>query len=133
ELGIPLSTEPGAALLGTRGDRVLAAQVLGDGDAAGEALGHLLVDPAHQAPAVLERIALVRLVALHRANVERHVETQPVDAVLVEPVERVVADELAHLRPAVIRPRVAPGRVRAPVVVEIDAALLLLAPAVEAP
>ena len=50
-----------------------------------------------------------------------------------QPVERVVADELADLAAAVVGPGVAPRRRRAPVVVEVDAALAVLGPAVELP
>ena len=99
----------------------------------GKALGDLAVDPLQQAPALLEHVAFVALVTAHAADVERHVEAQPVEVVLVEPVERVVADELADLAAAVVGPGVAPGRVAAPVVVEVDAALVVLAPAVEPP
>ena len=53
--------------------------------------------------------------------------------VVLEPHERVVADELAHLGAAVVGAGVAPRRLRAPVVVEVDAAAVVLAPAVEPP
>ena len=99
----------------------------------GKLLGDLAVDPLQQAPALGERVAVVALVAAHAADVERHVEAQPVEVVLLQPQERVVADELAHLAAAVVGPGVAPGRLAAPVVVEVDAALVVLAPAVELP
>ena len=96
-------------------------------------LGDLGIDPLQQAPALLERVPFVALVAAHAADVEGHVEAQPVEVVLVQPVERVVPDELADLAASVVGAGVAPGGVAAPVVVEVDAALVVLAPAVELP
>ena len=53
--------------------------------------------------------------------------------VVLEPHQGVVADELADLAAAVVGAGVAPRRVVAPVVVEVDAAAVVLAPAVEPP
>ena len=53
--------------------------------------------------------------------------------VLFEPHQGVVAEVLAHLLAAVVGTGVAPGRRRALVVVEVDAARAVLAPAVELP
>ena len=94
------------------------------------AFADLAVDPLHQRPAVVDVVAAV---AGDRADVQRHVEAQAVDVELVEPHQRVVADELAHLAAAVVGPGVAPRRRRLVVVVEVDAALVVLAPAVESP
>ena len=83
-----------------------------------------------QAPALRQ----VRLaVGPHAADVERHVDAQPVDVVLLQPHQGVVADELAHLGAAVVRAGCRPRASRAPVVVEVDAAAVVLAPAVEPP
>ena len=70
---------------------------------------------------------------MHAADVKGHVEAQPVEVVLVQPVHRVVADEPAHLLATVVGAGVAPGCLGAPVVVEVDATLVVLAPPVELP
>src|SRR4051794_31395264 len=53
--------------------------------------------------------------------------------IFVQPHQRVVADILAYFLAAVIGPRVAPRRVGAPVVVEINPAHPVFAPAVKLP
>ena len=67
------------------------------------------------------------------ADVGGAVEAQAVDVVFLEPHQDVVEDELADLAASVIGPGVAPRRVRPVVVVEVDAAAIVLAPAVELP
>jgi hypothetical protein len=67
------------------------------------------------------------------ANVGRCLPAQPIDAILFEPHQGVVAQVLTHLRPPVIRTGVAPWRLRAPIVVEIDPAFVVPTPAIELP
>ena len=97
ELRVPLRAKSRTAILGPGGDLGAVTQVLGDRDAPRETLGDLSIDPQQEAPALRESVAVVALVAAHAADVERHVEPQSVEVVLLQPVERVVADELADL------------------------------------
>jgi len=128
EAGVPLGVEvrpvgSGAAQVG------LAAEVLGDQDAPGELGPDGLVDLAHEGPAVRQVVTP----AVHAAHVRGHVVAEAVDMVVPQPHEGVLPDEGAHLGTAVVGPRLAPGGRRTAVVVEVDAALVVLGPAVEAP
>jgi len=67
------------------------------------------------------------------ANIARSIEAQPIDAIVLNPHERIVTNILADLSPPVIGTRLAPGRLRSLVVVEVDAAPVVLAPPVESP
>jgi hypothetical protein len=65
--------------------------------------------------------------------VDRGVEAEPVDVVLVEPHQGVVDDEPADVGAAVVRAGVAPRGRGPPVLVEVDPAQAVLAPPVELP
>ncbi len=76
--------------------------------------------------------------AVDRADVGGGVETQSVDPVILQPGERVIADELADLGATVIRARTPAVRLRTaiaepPCAVEVDPALPAGARAVEHP
>ena len=130
EVGVPLGMKACTAGAGLVGHGAEVAQVFADQDGVGKALSQLAVDPLQQAPAVWQ---IVVAFAGHAADVQRHVHAQAVDAVLLHPHQGVVADELADLAAPVVRPGVAPGRGGAVVVVEVDPAAVVFAPAVKAP
>src|SRR5581483_869032 len=130
EPGVPLRAEAGAAVIHALREARVVLQVLGDGDLAGEALADVLVQLLQEAPAVVQ---LGGAGAVDRADVQGRVAAQPVHVVLVEPHQGVVAQELAHLGPAVVGARVAPGGAGALVIVEVDTAQPVAMPAVEAP
>ena len=128
EMVVPLGMEGGAVIVG-RDDLGLTVQVLGDGDGAWETLADLGVDPVGEAPAVGD----VRLAGVDAAHVRGHVVAQSVGVELRQPHHRVVTNELTHLAAAVVGSGVAPRSRGLPVVVEVDSALVVLAPAVELP
>ena len=130
ELCIPLRMEARTAPVRVGGDGRIAVQILGDHDPARKTLAHVLVHVLHQAPAFRNRLAAV---PVHAVDVEDHVPAQAVDVVVLKPHHRVVVDELTNLATAVVRASVPPGRLRAVVVVEVDAALVVLLPAIELP
>src|SRR5581483_9935125 len=105
EPGVPLRAEAGAAVIHALREARVVLQVLGDGDLAGEALADVLVQLLQEAPAVVQ----------------------------LGGARGVVAQELAHLGPAVVGARVAPGGAGALVIVEVDTAQPVALPAVEAP
>src|SRR5207244_6729300 len=110
--------------------------VLGDHELPRLPGAHLAVDPLHQAPAVGDVGAGIRVRAPHVADPAGGVPAKPVAVPLLQPHERVVTNVLPHLAATVVRPRVAPRRLPPPVVVEIDPAFLgtpVRAPAVELP
>src|SRR5262249_55888301 len=133
EAGAPLRAEAGATGADRAGDPRIVLHVLGDGEFPRLALAHLAVDPLQQAPAVRQVAARIAVAAQHLADPAGGVEAQAGAAALLQPAQRIVADVLAHLAAAVVGPRVAPRRLPAPVVVEVDAAPPVLAPAVELP
>ena len=112
------------------GDRRVGLEVLGDEDLVGVALADRRRDRAHEVPA-LGQVAGAE--AVDGAHVEGRVEAQPVEVELLEPHQGVVVQVGAHLLAAVVGTGVAPRGRRALVVVEVDAALAVLAPAVELP
>lgn len=130
EVGIPLHAEPGAASPNVLGDPRVVLQVLGDGDPAGKFLRDLAVDPLEQAPA-LGQVPVAG--AVHRVDELGSVEAQAVDVVFLEPHADVIEDILPDLAASVIGPGVPPWGVRPVVVVEVDAAAMVLGPAVELP
>ena len=128
EMVVPLGVEGGTVVSG--GDDLgLTVQVLGDGDGAWELLADLGVDPVGEAPAVGD----VHLTGIDTAHVRGHVVAQAVGVKLFQPHHGVVANELADLAAAVVGTGVAPRGRGLPVVVEVDAALVVLAPSVELP
>src|SRR5205814_8333514 len=64
-------------------------------------------------PAILDRIGAVP------ADVDRRVPAKPVEAILRQPRDRVVDDELANLGAVIVRAR-SPGRVLPPIAEEVD-------------
>lgn len=66
-------------------------------------------------------------------NVAHAVEAQAVHMVFIEPHEDVVEDILSNLVASVIGTGVSPRRVRPVIVVEVDATVIVLGPAVEMP
>ena len=90
----------------------------------------IAIDLLQQAPAIRK---LVPFIAVDRPDEERAVIAQTVDMELFQPHQRIVMDVAAHLLPAIVRPGAAPGGLGAPVVIKIDAALVVLLPAVELP
>ena len=127
---IPLTVEAGAANAGGLADPVAVVEVLGHRDLAGELRVDLVVAPLQHAPGVGQFLPVL----VGAADVLGAVPAQAVHPELVQPHQRVVPDELAHLGAAVVRSRVAPrrGGLRG-VVVEEDAAEVVLAPAIELP
>jgi hypothetical protein len=102
EAGVPLGVEPGPAGAGALGDPLVVLHVLGDAELPWLAAVDLVVDPAHQLPAVGEVGARVAA-AVDVADVAGGIPAEPVEAVLLQPQQRVVAEELADLGPAVVR------------------------------
>ena len=66
-------------------------------------------------------------------DIQRHVESQAVDVIFLQPHQGVVADELADFFAAVVGASQSPRGLRMPVVVEVDAAHAVFAPAVKLP
>ena len=127
EARAPLRAESGAARALRFGHPLVVLHVLGDGELPGLARLHLAIDPLQQAP------ALGQVGASGVADVVGGIEAQPVATMLLQPEQGIVAQELTHLATAVIGARIAPRGATAPVVVEVDAAGAVLAPAVELP
>jgi hypothetical protein len=67
------------------------------------------------------------------ANGERRVDSQAINITIFHEHAGVIQDKVAHFGPAVIKARRAPWRLRAPVVIKINAAFVVFAPAVESP
>jgi len=130
EVGIPLRTEPGAAGPNVLSEPRVVLQVFGDRDPATEVLRDLAVEPREQAPAFGQVLVAG---SVDGAYVDGAVEAEAVDVVFFEPHENVVAEVLPDLTVSVSRPGVPPRRMRPVVVVEVDAAALVLGPAVELP
>ena len=121
EPDVPLAVEVHAVVEGI---------VLRDADLARIGRLHFLVDLPQQRLAVGVVIGAVVVVD----DVEDGIPAEPVHPAFVQPHEDLVADELADRIGVVIRPRVAPPRVGAGVVVvEVDPAEAVLAPPVELP
>ncbi len=133
ETGVPLRAEARPARAGVLHDPFVILQVFGNGQVIGRELGHFLVDPLHEAPAVGQIVGRFVVVAVDVADVGGSIPTQAVNLVLVQPRQGVIAQHLAHFGSAIVGPRVAPGRLGAVVVIEVDAAAVALRPAVEAP
>src|SRR5439155_9451042 len=132
EAGAPLRAEacpPGASGFG---DPFVVLHVLSYRDLPRLPAAHLVVHPLQQAPAVRNIGTGIVVAAPEIADPADGVEPQTVAMALLEPAQDIVAQELAHLAAAVIRPR-APRRCRAPVIVEVDASEPVLFPAVELP
>ena len=97
----PLSRETPSALINRLRDPVVVLQVLGDRDASRIPLPHFAIDPLDEAPAVGQVAA--RIVGCpHVVDVQRHVESQAVDVIFLQPHQGVVADELADFFTAVV-------------------------------
>src|ERR1700737_1394901 len=99
-----------------------------DGGLPGVTSADFRVDPLHEAPTVAKIGALVIVAAPDIAYPARRVPPQAVAIMPIEPPKSVVANVLAHLAAAIIRTRIAPGRLPPPVVIEIDATSAVLAP-----
>ena len=112
------------------GDHVQPLQVLGNGQGVRVLLPNLAIDPLHQAPAIGQ---VDFPVGSHAAYVEGHVHAQAIDVVFLHPHERIVTDVLPYFGAAEVRAGTAPRGIIAPVLVEVDAAAVVLAPAVESP
>ncbi len=115
------------------GDPLIVLHVLGDRDLPRLPRLRFPVDPSEQPPAVGQIGAGIRIAAPDIADPSRGVEAKPVAAMLLQPEQRIVAQELPDFATSVIRARVAPRRCAAPVVVKIDAPAAVLAPTVESP
>jgi hypothetical protein len=131
--GAPLRPEARAAAADRTGQPRIVLHVLGDGDLPRLAVADLAIDPLQQAPAVGQVGARIVVASVDVTDPSGGVEPQAVAAALLQPAQRVVADVLAHFAAAVVGAGIAPRRIAAPVVVEIDAALPVGAPAVELP
>src|SRR5689334_13466306 len=129
----PLRAEASAAIADRARQPRIVLHVLGDGDLPRLAAADLAVDPLQERPAVGQVGARIVIAAVDVADPPGRVEAQAVAPGLLEPAQRIVADVLAHRAAAVVGPRIAPRRLSPPVVVEVDAALPVLAPAVELP
>src|ERR1019366_85364 len=115
-------------------DPVVVLEVFGDRDLPRKLAVLRVVDRLQEEPALGNVRAFIPAVGHGAANVERRVESQPVGLVVPEPHHRVVAKELANLGTAEVGTVLLPEGARgALVVVEIDAAVAVLAPAVELP
>jgi len=128
----PLRGKAGAPLVDRQSDPVVVAQILSDQQPSRETLADFAADRSHQRPTVGQLRPWV-VVAANAANVERHVASQSVDVILVQPHQRIVADELSYLGAAVIGASQSPRGRGPPIVVKIDPALAIFAPAVELP
>ena len=119
---VPLQAEAETAQVGGLGDARVRGGLLGDGDDARYALvggGVELLEEVHDLevlpPAVDVRLPLAVLARVvqveHRGD---RVDPEPVDVELLQPVERVGDEEVAHLGTAVVEHERAPLRVLAP-------------------
>ena len=113
--------------------RRIVEEVLGDGQLPWLAGLDLVVDPGHERPSVGQGSDGIERLAVDRPDEQGRVEPKAVAAELLEPGQGAVAQERAHLATAVVGPGGAPRRLGAAVVVEVDAAAVVLAPAVEPP
>src|SRR5207247_11068606 len=126
--GVPLRTEARSTDISPLGNPHVILQIFGDRDLPRLRGVNFIVDPLQEAPAIRQ------VAAIDAANVAHRIETQTIQTVFVQPKEGVVAKVVPHFRPTVIRTGVAPIGVRAVVIIEINAAaVILIAPAVEAP
>ena len=126
----PLGVEPGPAVEGGPDEPSVALEVFGDEQGVRKVVAQAVAEPAHKVPAVFQDVAGV---VVFGADVERHVEAEAVYAVAFEPHPGVVAQVLPHFRTSVVGAGIAPRGGGAVVVVEVDAALAVLAPPVELP
>ncbi len=110
----------------------MAPQILGDRDLPWLAGIDLVVDPPHQAPAVFQFGRRIPT-APHVADVSGCIPSQPIDPEILQPQQSVVAEVTADLVSAIVGACIAPRRTPPPVVVKIDAAAVVLVPAVKAP
>ena len=130
EHGVPLRAEPGSAGADVLGEPLVVLQVLGDGDPAGEFLRDLAVDPLEQAPAFGQvLLAGAMTVRMNWVQSKRRPSTW-YSSSHIKTLSRMILTDLAA---SVIGPGVSPRRVRPVVVVEVDSAAIVLAPAVELP
>src|SRR5882724_2901884 len=126
--GVPLRTEACSADISLLGNPLVILQIFGDRDLPRLRGAKFIVDPLQEAPAITQ------VVAIDAADVAHRIETQTIQTVFIQPKEGIVAKVMPHFRPTVIRTGIAPGRVRAVVIIEINAAsVILIAPTVEAP
>ncbi len=130
ELGVPLRAKSGAAGANVLGEPLVVLKILGDRDPAFEFPRDLAIDVLEQAPALRQ---VLRVGTVDGANELGAVETEAVDVVFLEPHQGVIDEVLADLPSSVIRPCFSPRRVGPVVVVEVDSAAIVLAPAVELP
>src|SRR6266404_8159265 len=126
--GVPLGTKTRSADISLLGYPLVILQILGDRDLPRLRGANFIVDPLQEAPAIGQ------VAAVNAADVAHRIETQTIHTVFVQPKEGMVAKVLPRFRATVIRTGIAPGRVRAVVIIEINApVVILIAPAVEAP
>jgi hypothetical protein len=128
----PLGRKAGTTLIHRVCHHGVIVQVLSDRDSVRAVGSRVSIDPLHEAPAVRQYAALIA-VAPNAANPGGRVETKSIHMIFVQPHQGVVPNELPHFLPAVIRASHSPGRFGTPVVIEINAALAVFAPAVELP
>lgn len=91
------------------------------------------IDPLHQFPAFGNVSSRISFIPVNAFDINYHVPAQAVDAALLEPQKGVIAQILAHFIPAIIRPRLAPGCLRAVIIVKVNPPLAIFAPAVKPP
>ena len=91
------------------------------------------IDPLHQAPAFGDVISRIFFITVNAFDIGYHVPAQAVDVVLLEPHQGVIAQILAHFTPAIIGARLAPGCLRAAIIVKVNSPFLIFAPPVKLP
>jgi len=116
------------------GDPFVVLQIFANGDFPRLAGVDIIVDPLEKAPAIRKVTCNVVVVTVSVANIDGGIEAQAVQAVFVQPKERVVADELPHFTPAVIGAGITPRGTGAAVIIEIDSSVMVgIGPPIKAP
>src|SRR5262249_1945066 len=123
ETGAPLRAEPRAAAIDRPREPRIVLHVLGDRDLPRLALADITVDPLQQIPAIGQVGARIVIAPVPVADPSGGSEPQAVAATPPQPPQRIVTNVLPHLVAPVVGARIAPRRLPAPIVVEIDPAL----------
>src|SRR5262249_3115399 len=126
--GVPLRAEASSSFPSTFRNPLVILQILGDCDLPWLRRTDFIVDPLEEAPAIGQ------VAAIDTADIAHRIETQTIDSVFIQPKEGIVPKVLPHFRATVIWTGIAPISVRAVVIIEIDAPVVIpVVPTVETP
>ena len=133
EARIPLGGEPSATRARIASQPFVLLHVLRDAELPGLASANLVINVLHQAPAIGDIIGRIVITSEDIPYPAGSIPAKPIHETLLHPAQRIVPKVLPHFVSAVIRPVHPPGSLFAVVVIKIDAALVVLAPAIELP